>query len=175
MSINFNTEFPSFTSREDGEEEIQVIPIVQKKRYEVFVTPYMNIEGEDWGAVNVYKPSIHDVLGNETGPKTNDLSLLHHADVLLFDNKKVEVCYTLMATIDTDEDNVTVTKCVKAPNGENFTLRSFIETIFEHVSNDYKYHLPKSFEDDSQGDYPNELDHFMVDLKTNIVNVYMYY
>ncbi len=106
--------------------------------------------------------------------KINLNYLLHYKDEVLFFSPKIHVRYQLMASRETKENNVLITKVFDAPNNTSFTVKDFVEIFFENYHNDLKFHLPISTSLDGDN-FPNELDRITIDTNQNIIDVNMYY
>jgi hypothetical protein len=170
-TFNINTAFPTITITSDGGQlELPVVSFAPDNNSAIIV-PYMNFECDD--EFLYYRASkfceTRDV--DKTFP-TNDMNHLCHKDVVLFNCPKVTVEYELMASDDT-EDNVVITKDIRAKNGQSFTMREFVEVTLSTVYNDYKYHLPFSATTDDE--YPNAIENFTVHADDNKVVINMMY
>jgi len=173
MQIKVNKNFPTFSvscaAAQKQKGEISIVHFDETRGY-CLITPFMNIKHQNGFDDDFYdfKPSIcpwDDI-------QTDDLSLLHHGETLLFENKEIQIKYTLKATVNTKEKNITIVKYIQAPNDQYFTLQSFIAIVFEHMVRDFHYHLPKSAQ--LQGScHNNDLDYFSFHCKENIVHVHM--
>jgi hypothetical protein len=173
--LRLNTRFPTFRTMTETE-GLQEADIVYKEDRDHYrIDPYMNIEcPEEWKSVDWYKASVHPNDYHGEIVPTNDLNLLHHGDVVLFDVPSLSLSFTLLSSRGSGEENRDVIEKINATNGKFFTLKDFVKVALKNIRSEYKRRLPKSAKMDGDT-YPNEINYITVDLSSGEVELEMVY